>query len=194
MVHVPVASCREKAQFQEPCVQEGRRERGSKERRRGKGREGEREGGGGGRWRRRGEQWREEAWGNGVIWICYCNIVLKSHTYTLLIREIMAPLWGWRGSIGTSFQPQFCFPKSLKYQADILKVLFPGVWNNRKSSKYMYTKHWFLVNSANTISIRCWKVAGALHSPKGIALNSYKPEWVMKAVFSLATGSIVTCQ
>jgi len=39
-----------------------------------------------------------------------------------------------------------------------------------------------------------WKVAGALVSPKGITLNSYKPSFVINAVFFLSFGFTSTCQ
>ena len=34
----------------------------------------------------------------------------------------------------------------------------------------------YLVLDHETISISLWKMAGALHSPNGITVNSYRPE------------------
>ena len=44
------------------------------------------------------------------------------------------------------------------------------------------------------MSIKCWKVEGALHSPKGITSNSKVPYFVMNAVFSFEALSNSTCQ
>ncbi len=37
-------------------------------------------------------------------------------------------------------------------------------------------------------------MAGALTSPNGMTLNSYRPSWVTNAVFSFVAGSIGICQ
>ena len=60
------------------------------------------------------------------------------------------------------------------------------------SSKY--TVQISQANPLNTVSISRWKVEGALHKPNGMTTNSYKPEWVAKAVFSIDPGAIFTCQ
>ena len=58
----------------------------------------------------------------------------------------------------------------------------------------IYTKHVFQCSPASTESISLWKVAGALHNPKGITLNSKRPSDVQKAVFSRCSGLTCTCQ
>ena len=40
-----------------------------------------------------------------------------------------------------------------------------------------------LTRPVNTVSIKCWKVAGALHNLKGIFLNSNNPWWVRKVLY-----------
>ena len=77
-------------------------------------------------------------------------------------------------------QLQFCYPKSLKYQADILKVLFSDVWNNQNVIQVLCTKHWFLVTPANTISImqalkcsRCIALARKVLLWTHISLNEW---------------------
>ena len=45
-----------------------------------------------------------------------------------------------------------------------------------------------------TSSISRSNVAGVLARPKGIFLNWYNPNWVVKAVFSASSGAIGTCQ
>ena len=65
------------------------------------------------------------------------------------------------------------------------------------SKKTMMSSMYTLQNDSSPASTRCislWKVAGALHSPKGITRNSKSPCWVMKAVFSLELDSIWICQ
>ena len=58
----------------------------------------------------------------------------------------------------------------------------------------MYTMHFSPLSPDSTDSISRWKAEGAFTSPKGMTLNSYSPECVTNAVFSLELGSIVTCQ
>ncbi len=66
---------------------------------------------------------------------------------------------------------------------------FPGIIMSS-----IYTKHEDHCRPASTASISLWKVAGALHSPKGITLNSNRPSCVQKAVLSLSSGLTSTCQ
>ena len=51
-----------------------------------------------------------------------------------------------------------------------------------------------LASPASTTSINLWKVAGVLHSPKGMTVNSKSPACVVNTVFSWDAGSIPTCQ
>ena len=54
--------------------------------------------------------------------------------------------------------------------------------------------HEFFANPTSTVSIKCWKVAGALHRQKGMMRNPYRPDGVQNTVFSCDSGSIGTCQ
>ena len=48
----------------------------------------------------------------------------------------------------------------------------------------MYTRQLFQCRPARTESINRWNVAGALHNPNGITLNSKSPSGIQNAVFS----------
>ena len=67
-------------------------------------------------------------------------------------------------------------------------------WNSfpkaRSSSKYI--KQMSRCNPVNTVSIRRWNIAGALHRPNEITWNWYYPFLVASAVFWRSLGS--TCQ
>src|SRR5215212_744637 len=58
----------------------------------------------------------------------------------------------------------------------------------------MYTTTYCQRISRNTVSIKRWKVAGALHNPNGITVNSYVPNLVIKVDFSWSLWSSSTCQ
>ena len=47
-----------------------------------------------------------------------------------------------------------------------------------------------VMRSANCVSIKVWKVAGALQSPKVITNDSYSPSGVLKAVFHSSPSRI----
>ena len=57
-----------------------------------------------------------------------------------------------------------------------------------------YTKHFDHCSPARTRSIRSWKVAGALVSPKGMTLNSNRLSDVQKAVLGQSSSATSTCQ
>ena len=57
-----------------------------------------------------------------------------------------------------------------------------------------YTRQCDHCRPARTKSIKRWKVAGALHNPKGITLNSKSPSVVQKAVFARSSSATSTCQ
>lgn len=69
-------------------------------------------------------------------------------------------------------------------------------WNSfpkaRSSSKYI--KQMSRCNPVNTVSIRRWNIAGALHRPNEITWNWYYPFLVASAVFWRSLGSTFTCQ
>ena len=67
--------------------------------------------------------------------------------------------------------------------------LFPSTIISSK-----YTRYLDHCTPANSKSINFWKVAGALHKPKGITLNSYRPWYVVNAVFCLSCSDTSTCQ
>ena len=50
------------------------------------------------------------------------------------------------------------------------------------------------LSSSKSCCMKGWKAAGALISPNGMTSNSYNSWWVMKAVFSCASGAIWICQ
>ena len=58
------------------------------------------------------------------------------------------------------------------------------------SSKY--DRHMLRFKPDMTRSMRRWKVAPALHSPNGIALNRNYPLWQMKAVLSISSSATWT--
>ena len=60
------------------------------------------------------------------------------------------------------------------------------------SSKY--TDEVRPTNSPRVFCIIRWNVAGAFTSPNGMVLNSYRPFFVLKAVFSLSSSLIGICQ
>ena len=57
-----------------------------------------------------------------------------------------------------------------------------------------YTRQTLQGNPTSTSSINLSKVAGALHSPKGMTTNCHNPLPVVKAVFSLSSSCNSTCQ
>ena len=71
-----------------------------------------------------------------------------------------------------------------KPAADITCPRLKDLLNTMMSSMCM--RHCVPVNPASTQPIKCWNVAGALVSPKGIALNSKYPFGEENAVFSLS--------
>ena len=58
----------------------------------------------------------------------------------------------------------------------------------------IYTRHSSHWRPRSTVSMRRSNVAGALTSPNGMTLNSYRPILVEKAVFSWSLGCIFICQ
>src|SRR5690606_16910828 len=71
------------------------------------------------------------------------------------------------------------------------RKLFSSFANTIMSSMYGKLQ---CFSSCNTLFIILWKVAGALHSPNGITVNSYSPSWVTKAVLGISSGAILICQ
>ena len=60
------------------------------------------------------------------------------------------------------------------------------------SSRYMSTSERFI--SPRTVFMSLWNVAGALMSPKGIQVYSYRPMGVVKAVFQRSSRAFPTCR
>ena len=52
----------------------------------------------------------------------------------------------------------------------------------------------FHLNLASAMSKARWKVAGAFVRPNGIRTNSYRPWWVVNAVFGRSASQIGICQ
>ena len=89
-----------------------------------------------------------------------------------------------------SFNPaEWSFSKTSSRLYSISSNVFPYTITSSK-----YTRHTCHCRPDKTVSISRSKVAGALHSPNGMTLNSYNPSRVAKAVLFLSTGSSSTCQ
>ena len=79
---------------------------------------------------------------------------------------------------GLSFKPASWNSSKTTFQLVrcSLNVLPKMIMSSRQTRKFVHC------GPASMVPMRCWKVAGALHNPKGMTLNSKSPSGVQEAV------------